>query len=331
MGIGILLKFTNKENPNSPPLIIIDKDKITIGRQADVYMDTSNCKEISKHHSTIFRKIHKFEEVWMIEDNNSLNGTFVNGRKIRRLTIQHGDEIVFGGGSSFNLGDKVLSTELAECRYIFYLPPPPIKFCSEVDLNQSLVSSDLVEMCSICYLPAFHRETLPCGHTFCLNCIHEWSKVCTNSMQPSVCPMCRRIFSKTDLTPDEAIINSSEIKVFTIEPFLRDLKVKSCKVIKSVSIFKNWKQNQKEWFWNSFELVNSNTIRLYLFLHLTKASLPYILRATKSELENAIKNFNEEPEIDKNKLLIQLLKILFTKLIQRNKPSNEIKRIKIIS
>jgi len=316
MGLGILIRMS-PENGHSPGIIILNQDKMSIGRKADICMDTKKGKEVSKIHSYIHRKMHKNKEVWMIEDASSLNGTFVNGRKVRRLVLNYGDEIVFGGGSSFNLGDTVVSTTLAECRYYFYVPPPPVKFVPDIDLNKSLLASDLLEMCSICYCPVYHREVLPCGHVYCLSCIHEWSRVCTKAMKPCACPLCRSVFLESELTPDEAVITPAELKVFSIEPFLRGLSVKSCRDVKSVSIMRIWRPKQKEWFWKAYDLVSNNHIRLQMFLYLTKASLVHILRASVPELQSAVRNFDLEPEFDRIMLIHQLLKIVFEKLIPK--------------
>ena len=190
-------------------------------------MDTSRGKEVSKHHTTIYRKTHHSNEIWLIEDNDSLNGTFVNGKKIHRIILNHGDEVVFGGGTAFLLGDIIASTDLAECRYVFYIPPLQVKFCKNIDLNASLLSSDLLETCAICYCPTIAAEQLPCGHRFCLSCIHQWCRVCYKNMRPCVCPMCRAVFAQSELTPEEAQKTLEEVKVYSMEPMLRDLGVRT--------------------------------------------------------------------------------------------------------
>lgn len=323
MGIGLLLRLSPMENPNAPTIVVLDQEKVTIGRQAAVKMDTSRGKEVSKHHTTIYRRQHQKSEIWIIEDNNSLNGTFVNGKKIHRIILNYGDEIVFGGGSTFLLGDIVESTKLAECRYVFYLAPVPVKFCHNIDLNASLLASDLLETCAICYCPTVASETLPCGHKFCLACIHEWSRACYKGMRPCVCPMCRTPYSASDLTPEEAQKTSDEVKVYSMEPMLRDLGIKSCKEIKKVNIFKKWTPEHKAFFNKMYTCCKDSETRLPIFLHLTKATIFQAFNQEVPALINAINNMDSKPvDNDKNKLILQFLLLLFEKLL----PKPEVKQ-----
>ena len=318
MGFGLLLRLSPMENINAPTVVILDQEKTKIGRKSEIRMDTSRGKEVSKHHTTIYRKTHHSNEVWIIEDNDSLNGTFVNGKKIHRVILNHGDEVVFGGGSAFLLGDIIASTELAECRYVFYLALPPVKFVKTVDLNASLLASDLMETCAICYCPCVAAETLPCGHRFCLSCIHEWCRVCHKNMRPCVCPMCRAAFASSELTPEEAQRSNSEIKVYSMEPMLRDLEVKSCKQIKKVNIFKKWTNKHAEVFASYYSKVKKSETRLPIFLHLTKATLSHAFHESNENLKNAICNLGGNPDSDeRNKLILQFLLLLYKTLVPK--------------
>lgn len=321
MGYGILLKYSEIENNKSPSIILLTKDMTTIGRKGDITIDTSRGKEISKIHSKIYRRSHRNVDIWIIEDNKSLNGTFVNNKKISRVFLNHGDEIVFGGGSGFNLGDVVSSTDMAQCRYLFYLPPPIVKFYQQINLNASLVPSDLLDICSICLSPTIAPQELPCCHRFCLSCIHEWVRVCNTNMKPCICPMCRKEFSQSYLLPEEAMLSTSELKIYNVEPILVELDLKNCKQIKKVNILKSWTDRHKRLFYRLFNIIKNNPIRRTLFLHLTKATLAHVVRATPEELINGIKNFSETPKSnDIDSLRLQLLFIIFKELIYFDRP-----------
>ena len=70
----------------------LNKDKIVIGRDpiSDIVFDDI---EVSRNHVTITRK----GDTYQIEDQNSTNGTFINGRKLKKPTmITNGDLISLG-------------------------------------------------------------------------------------------------------------------------------------------------------------------------------------------------------------------------------------------
>ena len=331
MGIAVLLNSSKAINHNAPKIIMLAKNVNKIGRQSEIKLDTEKSKEISKHHATIYQKLVKGRIVWIIEDQYSLNGTFVNCRKIHRVEIRHGDEIVFGGGEQFNIGDEVSSTELGECRYLFFIPPPPVHFSPSINVNASLLPEDSENMCCVCYYPIIAPETLPCGHKFCLSCIHEWTRVCERDAKPTLCPLCRMPYSSSSLTPDEGLLLNDRLEVYSVEPLLRVLEVKSCKTIKSANIFKKWKPKHSEFFWKSFELVKNNDVRRNIFLHITHATIPYIARATNQELRNAIENLGGKSKEKREDLLREVMLRVFVLLIPIKKDmthGNATKRIK---
>jgi predicted component of type VI protein secretion system len=71
---------------------VVDQ-RASIGRQADntVVVDHS---AVSGHHAIVFRDGGHF----VIEDFASTNGTFVNGKRVRRHTLQDGDTVRLGKG-----------------------------------------------------------------------------------------------------------------------------------------------------------------------------------------------------------------------------------------
>ena len=64
---------------------------LTIGRTPDNNLALSDT-EVSRHHARITRQ----PEGFVIEDLNSTNGTFVNGERVTRQLLRHGDEIQIG-------------------------------------------------------------------------------------------------------------------------------------------------------------------------------------------------------------------------------------------
>ncbi|MEO5358865.1 MAG: FHA domain-containing protein [Nitrospirota bacterium] len=83
----ILLKFKEAALKEIP----LDKEVITIGRKAtnDIHVDNL---AVSGAHARIFKKGDQF----YIEDLSSLNGTFVNGKKISVCTLTDADVIIIG-------------------------------------------------------------------------------------------------------------------------------------------------------------------------------------------------------------------------------------------
>lgn len=68
--------------------------KITIGRETDNNIVVDN-KLASRHHAII----QKIRDAYFIKDENSTNGTFVNGTKIpegKYVKLQVGDKITIG-------------------------------------------------------------------------------------------------------------------------------------------------------------------------------------------------------------------------------------------
>lgn len=62
------------------------------GRHNDVALDSFLDPTVSTQHAEIRRE----DGVWMLYDMGSLNGSFVNGHRIRRVELRNGDEITLG-------------------------------------------------------------------------------------------------------------------------------------------------------------------------------------------------------------------------------------------
>jgi pSer/pThr/pTyr-binding forkhead associated (FHA) protein len=64
---------------------------ITIGRAPDNEVQIDNLA-VSSHHARVYTEENRL----VIEDLNSLNGTFVNNQRIQRVTLKQGDQILIG-------------------------------------------------------------------------------------------------------------------------------------------------------------------------------------------------------------------------------------------
>ncbi|NLN39846.1 MAG: FHA domain-containing protein [Smithella sp.] len=71
--------------------IELDKDIISIGRKADNNIIIDN-QAVSSHHAII----EKQGDQLFVEDLKSLNGTYLNGRAVKRSEIFNGDIIIIG-------------------------------------------------------------------------------------------------------------------------------------------------------------------------------------------------------------------------------------------
>jgi len=98
----IILKFKDKVLQE----ISVEKELITIGRKPDNDIEIDNLA-VSGHHARIF----KMEDWFLIEDIDSLNGTFVNGKMIKESPLKNGDEILIGKHIL-----KFLSTDVSTSR-----------------------------------------------------------------------------------------------------------------------------------------------------------------------------------------------------------------------
>ena len=98
----IILKFKDKVLQE----ISVEKELITIGRKPDNDIEIDNLA-VSGHHARIF----KMDDWFLIEDLDSLNGTFVNGKMIKESPLKNGDEILIGKHIL-----KFLSTDVSTSR-----------------------------------------------------------------------------------------------------------------------------------------------------------------------------------------------------------------------
>jgi FHA domain/zinc-ribbon domain len=66
-------------------------DRTTIGRSPDcgIFLDDVT---VSRRHATLMRRGDR----WLIEDGGSLNGTFVNRKRVESAELENGDEVQIG-------------------------------------------------------------------------------------------------------------------------------------------------------------------------------------------------------------------------------------------
>lgn len=86
------LKYTDENG--APKKVLVRGEKFFIGRYPENDLSIPR-SELSRRHA----EIDRFDDVYVISDNNSSNGTSVNGRQVERPTaLSNGDRINFGGG-----------------------------------------------------------------------------------------------------------------------------------------------------------------------------------------------------------------------------------------
>lgn len=92
--------------------ISLEETTITIGRDSESYVHLPDKLVSSKH-----ALISWHGKAWMLQDKNSRNGTFINGRKARSLKeilLRHGDEIQIGPYSLLFEDEQELSARSIE-------------------------------------------------------------------------------------------------------------------------------------------------------------------------------------------------------------------------
>ncbi len=80
----------------------LDEPVISIGRLPENTIPISNMG-VSRRHVKIEQDTDKS---YVLSDLNSLNGTFVNGKKIKKVTLAHGDKICIGKYTIIYEGDQ---------------------------------------------------------------------------------------------------------------------------------------------------------------------------------------------------------------------------------
>ena len=320
-GIAFLVRISKIENRKCPPAIIVNRDSTRIGRHWDIKMDTNAGKEISKKHAIIHRCYCSGNISYILEDNGSVNGTFVNGRKILKLKLNSKDEVVFGGGNKYSFGDAMEKPEESECLYKFFLPQVPVDLTYCKDLNLVLDDSSCNEDCCICYSTSHRMQKLHCGHSFCVACLAKWARTCSKSMKPIVCPICRAPFQKAEIENDRAEIVNGIEEIKSIEPLLRTLAVYSIEEVKQLDITKPWDDERKQKFWKYNELVTDLHSIRRIFHTLVKVMYQQILMMNKANLETLITNLDGNVEEAQSCLKETAIALVALKVMKITRPS----------
>ncbi|MBZ5501897.1 MAG: FHA domain-containing protein [Acidobacteriia bacterium] len=83
----LVLKFGNSVLQE----VAVGSREVSIGRSPDNGLVIDN-PAVSHYHARVFRE----EDRLMLEDFGSLNGTFVNGQRVKMVTLQPGDAVAIG-------------------------------------------------------------------------------------------------------------------------------------------------------------------------------------------------------------------------------------------
>lgn len=94
-----------QKNPSRP--VELSPGEISLGRAIDNHVIISDTT-VSQHHAKIFTYFY----VSYIEDLNSTNGTFVNGKKVTKHILHPGDVVILGK-HTFNVEDNRLLQPLS--------------------------------------------------------------------------------------------------------------------------------------------------------------------------------------------------------------------------
>ncbi|MBW7864037.1 MAG: FHA domain-containing protein [Candidatus Hydrogenedentes bacterium] len=80
------------EQPGLPPMTVpLTGDEVTFGRSEENQV-VLVADEVSRHHARIYRR----EGAWVLRDNKSLNGTYINRQRVLEKVLKNLDEIHFG-------------------------------------------------------------------------------------------------------------------------------------------------------------------------------------------------------------------------------------------
>jgi pSer/pThr/pTyr-binding forkhead associated (FHA) protein len=80
-----------KRGPNAGSTFLLENEQTTTGRrpESDVFLDDVT---VSRSHARIERRGDSF----FVQDDGSLNGTYVNGERVEETKLASGDEIQIG-------------------------------------------------------------------------------------------------------------------------------------------------------------------------------------------------------------------------------------------
>lgn len=125
----LFLKFEDAVLKEVP----LSQSPVTIGRLPDNTIQIDNLA-VSGHHAKIYWDAGKY----VIEDNNSLNGTYISTARISRQTLKDGDDVVIGKHTiSFkDEGFTLLSAQRAPVQQNTQPPMPKLESTVMLDTKQ---------------------------------------------------------------------------------------------------------------------------------------------------------------------------------------------------
>lgn len=129
---------------NSLGEFALDKERITIGRRPSNQIHIDNLTVSGEHAVIVTIGNDSF-----LEDLNSTNGTFVNGKAIKKYVLQHNDVIEFGKYQLKYINpSQVNATQHDVFEKTMMMPLKKIKLLEEIVVNKQTVDEVLVEATS---------------------------------------------------------------------------------------------------------------------------------------------------------------------------------------
>lgn len=96
-GMGMLVVV---RGPNAGSRFLLDRERTSIGRhpESDIFLDDVT---VSRRHAIVSHR----DGAMVVEDNGSLNGTYVNGDRVEERELATGDELQIGRFKVLFVGD----------------------------------------------------------------------------------------------------------------------------------------------------------------------------------------------------------------------------------
>jgi pSer/pThr/pTyr-binding forkhead associated (FHA) protein len=88
--------------PHTGDVVRLKSGITTIGRSSDNIITLSKDKEISRHHALIIQESGRF----VVQDQNSLNGTFVNDEQVTSPRYLEDGDVILVGVSTFRYEEE---------------------------------------------------------------------------------------------------------------------------------------------------------------------------------------------------------------------------------
>ena len=121
-------------------------------------------------------------------------------------------------------------------------------------------------------------------------------------MRPSLCPICRRPFTRSDISQEDISIQNGKFVVHSIVPLLKTIKVKNIDEIERFRITERWSDSTKQKFWEIYEICLEHQSIQKIFRHYLGMTLETIYEAETKELENINANLDGDPNLTGEKL-----------------------------